>query len=52
MRLVPEKNGPKGQLYNIREDTMETQNLYFLNPEKANRLVDLMEEIIEKGHTH
>jgi arylsulfatase A len=52
MRLVPEKNGPKGQLYNIREDTMETQNLYFLNPEKANRLVDLMEEIIKKGHTH
>jgi len=52
VKLIPENNGPKGQLYNIRADVLENQNLFFQYPEKVNHFVGLMEEIIEKGHTH
>jgi arylsulfatase A-like enzyme len=48
-KLIPEKNGPKGQLYNIREDALESQNLYFQYPEKVKELSLIMKEIVEKG---
>jgi arylsulfatase A len=51
-RLVPNGKGPKGQLYNTKEDALESQNLYFQYPEKVNQLSGFMEEIIEKGHTN
>jgi arylsulfatase A len=50
--LAPNGKGPKGQLYNIKEDAMESQNLYFQNPEKVNELSGFMEEIIKKGHSN
>jgi arylsulfatase A-like enzyme len=49
-RLAPEENGPKGQLYNIKDDPLESQNLYFQFPEKVNQLSGMMEEIVKKGH--
>ena len=45
-RLSPEKNGPKGQLYNTKDDPLESQNLYFKYPEKVNQLSGIMEEIV------
>jgi hypothetical protein len=39
-------------LYNIKEDALESQNLYFQYPEKVNQLSGFMEEIIEKGYSN
>jgi arylsulfatase A-like enzyme len=51
-KLNPEKNGPKGQLYNINEDAPESQNLYFQYPGKVNELTKIMKEIVEKSHVN
>ena len=32
--VKPLPNGPQGQLYNLKENSMETSNLYFQNMEK------------------
>ncbi len=50
-KIVAEEKGPKGQLYNLKEDTLESQNLCFQNPEKGDELSKIMKEIIEKGHS-
>jgi len=52
MKLIPDEKGPKGQLYNIKEDALESQNLYFQHPEKVNELSKIMKEIVEKGHAN
>ncbi len=49
-KLKPEEKGPKGQLYNLKADALESQNLYHQNPAKVNELKDLMQNIIEHGH--
>ncbi len=49
-KLKPEKNGPSGQLYNLKEDAQESTNLFFQHPKKVDELKALMEEIIESGH--
>jgi arylsulfatase A-like enzyme len=49
-KLKPEKNGPSGQLYNLKKDAAESTNLFFQFPEKVDELKALMEEIIESGH--
>lgn len=45
----PEKNGPKGQLYNIREDPWERINLYFKHPEIVSELSSLLERQLSQG---
>jgi arylsulfatase A len=50
-RLRPEENGPKGQLYNMNEDPLESRNLYFKNPEKVSELSSLLREIVEAGNS-
>ncbi|RIH65109.1 arylsulfatase [Mariniphaga sediminis] len=49
-KLPPVKKGPSGQLYNMKEDVVENNNIYFQHPEKVAELSSLMNEIIEKGH--
>ena len=49
-KLMPEEKGPKGQLYNLNEDGIESTNLFFQNPEKVAELSSLMDEIIKNGH--
>jgi arylsulfatase A-like enzyme len=51
-KLIPDEKGPKGQLYNVKEDALESQNLYFQNPEKVAELSKIMKEIVEKGHSN
>ncbi|MGC9354773.1 MAG: sulfatase family protein, partial [Mariniphaga sp.] len=46
-KLAPEKNGPTGQLYNLKNDACESDNLFFQYPGKAAELAALMREIIE-----
>jgi arylsulfatase A-like enzyme len=49
-KLTPAKNGPAGQLYNLKEDALESNNLYFQYPEKIAELSRILKEIVEKGH--
>jgi arylsulfatase A len=49
--LQPLKNGPKGQLYNMKKDPLENNNLYLLEPEKVNELTKLLDETIKKGYS-
>ena len=49
-KLFPEDKGPKGQLYNLKEDTLESKNLFFQHPEKVTELSAVMKEIIKSGH--
>jgi len=51
-KLIPDEKGPKGQLYNIKKDALESQNLYFQNPKKVTELSKMMKEIVEKGHSN
>ncbi|MCA1759183.1 MAG: sulfatase-like hydrolase/transferase, partial [Bacteroidales bacterium] len=48
-KLAPAKNGPKGQLYNIKVDAMESQNLYFqyMSGERLDTEVSLMLEELQ-----
>ena len=46
--FLPEDNGTKGQLYNLKEDLMETRNFIFLYPEKAGELSALLKEIVNE----
>lgn len=47
-RLAPEHNGPTGQLYNLKEDQMESRNLFFQYPEKVEELSALLKEIVSE----
>lgn len=47
--LNPVEGGPKGQLYNLAEDPMESQNLYMQNPEKVKALSDLLNKLKSQG---
>jgi arylsulfatase A-like enzyme len=51
-KLVPEEKGPKGQLYNLEEDSTEKRNMYFQHPEKVAKLSAIMKEIVKSGHHH
>ncbi|EPR71451.1 Arylsulfatase [Cyclobacterium qasimii M12-11B] len=43
--LTPEDNGPQGQLYQIKEDPLESENLSSGFPEKINSMKQLLEDI-------
>lgn len=47
--VKPLPNGPKGQLYNLKDDPMETTNLYFQNMGKVKELSGLLHQIVEQG---
>lgn len=49
--IAPEPGGPKGQLYNLRHDPAETNNLYLQHPEIVARLDAEMKQIIAAGHS-
>lgn len=46
-RITPEKTGPTGQLYHLREDPMETDNLFFERPDMVMKLKSEMELILK-----
>ena len=43
----PAPGGPAGQLYNLREDSAETTNLYLKYPEVVTRLTNEMKRIVD-----
>jgi len=43
--IEPEKGGAVGQLYNMKDDPSEQDNLFFENPEKLKELQETLEEI-------
>jgi arylsulfatase A-like enzyme len=47
-RLKPAKGGPKGQLYRIREDPYERDNLYANYPQVVEELKAQLEEIVDR----
>jgi len=49
--IKPGPGDPKGQLYNLRDDLAETNNLYLEHPEIVARLEAEMNRIIEAGHS-
>ena len=50
-RVKFKPGGPKGQLYNLREDPKETTNLWMEHPAKVAELVALMEKYERLGRT-
>jgi len=47
--LKPVKGGPKGQLYNLKNDPLESNNLYLQNPEKVQELSGLLDNLKKQG---
>ncbi len=49
--IKPEPGGPKGQLYNLRSDLAERNNLYLKRPKVVSRLEAKMKQVIKAGHS-
>ncbi len=49
--IEPAPGGPKGQLYNLKDDPMESQNLYSGHPEVVARLTSLLDRYREEGRS-
>jgi arylsulfatase A len=49
--VAPAPSGPKGQLYDLRTDPQELQNLYQDRPEIVDRLATLLSQAKSSGHT-
>ena len=50
-RVKPEPGGPRGQLYNLADDTAEAVNLYQKHPEVVARLTALLEKYKKEGRS-
>jgi arylsulfatase A len=50
-KLPPVKNGPTGQLYNMKDDPLESNNLFLHKPDIVNDLTSLMEELVDRGYS-
>ncbi|HTM50836.1 MAG TPA: arylsulfatase [Bryobacteraceae bacterium] len=50
-RVEPTPGGPKGQLYNIRKDPTEADNVWLQHPEIVAKLTGLLEKYQRDGHT-
>jgi len=50
--IKPEPGGPTGQLYNLRDDLAETNNLYLKHPEIVARLEAEMQRLVDAGPSH
>lgn len=44
-KLEPVTGGPKGQLYNLATDPLESTNLYLSNPEKVAEMTKMLDEM-------
>jgi arylsulfatase A len=47
----PKAGEPKGQLYNLRDDPAEAENLWSKHPEIVERLTNLLEKYKQQGHS-
>jgi hypothetical protein len=43
--IEPEAGGPEGQLYNMKDDPSEQDNLFFENPDGLKELQETLDEI-------
>jgi arylsulfatase A-like enzyme len=50
-RIKPSKNGPKGQLYDMKADPSETTNLYKDHPDIVDRLTKLLDKYKKDGRS-
>ncbi|WP_411274231.1 hypothetical protein [Daejeonella sp.] len=50
--LKPVKGGPLGQLYNLKNDPLEKNNLYLQYPERVKELSTLLTELKMKGSSN
>lgn len=50
-KIKPGPGDPKGQLYNLRDDVGETNNLYASNPEKIRELSEELERVRNRGRS-
>ena len=49
--LLPVKNGPTGQLYNMTEDLLERNNLFLRKKETVKNLSELLRELVGRGYS-
>ncbi len=49
--VTPVENGPKGQLYQLSEDHLETNNLYLSQPQKVEYLSNRLKTLVNQGHS-
>jgi arylsulfatase A-like enzyme len=47
----PKPGGPRGQLYDLKEDPNETRNLWLDRPDMVGRLTALLERYQRQGHS-
>lgn len=50
-RIVPSEGGPQGQLYHMKNDPFETNNLYLEQPERVAHLTKSIEKITSASKT-
>lgn len=50
-RVDPVKNGPVGQLYNMRTDSLESNNLYLRERGKVQELSSLLNKLMRQGYS-
>jgi len=50
-KLVPVKGGPLGQLYNVKDDPLESKNLYLQYPEKVKELKAKLDRYGTQGYS-
>ena len=50
-KLAPKAGDPKGQLYNLRDDPDESENLFQAMPEKVAELEKLLNSIRSSGRS-
>jgi hypothetical protein len=49
--IQPVAGGPTGQLYNLKADPLESNNLFSQNPEKVKELKTLLDQYVKQGYT-
>lgn len=49
--IIPAQNGPKGQLYDMTVDSLETTNVWLDHPEVVERLTRVFEDQLTSGHS-
>lgn len=49
--IQPVPGGPTGQLYNLKADPLESNNLFSQNPEKVKELKTLLDQYVKQGYT-
>lgn len=50
-KVSPTPNGPKGQLYNMKDDPLEQNNLYLQNPQRAEKMSRELERLCKQGYS-